>query len=355
MRKVVHLAGTAAVVGLLIVSGPERSFATPNTPGPSSSAKGPKKSYDLRRASVRRIAGTKVAGGCRIPIRLTLKPTAFVTEARTVTTDPETCSTVLEVGVPPIPVVETRGVAPESLGLKRGVNRGSLRALAPALIDCSLAPPDEPCIRWCYIYGAETSTDRIPCSVEYVIPDTESVVSVPWDFDTTPTEFVVLGGGGTDAVPGGDLDPGLETGDSVAAYRRRAAYAKAWVEDPPNKDVVWSTNATDWHYGRGCVHNPVSNPAPSYGQAWETGWERVYDNWRRGAACSHTWNSSYIHWKNPYFCKLAFSFAPTTHVYFDRVTMRGFPDGTGKATLDWVFKGGCTAALDARLRVYRTI
>jgi hypothetical protein len=142
------------------------------------------------------------------------------------------------------------------------------------------------------------------------------------------------------------------TADALAAatrrYRRSAGYLKSFWEDPPQFDVNSVRNSVDFRYGGGCVHNPIEFAA-NYGWMSQSGWERLGNDWSRGADCASAGSSSFVHFKNKVFCA-----SIDTNVWYNRNTIYGYPNGAMRGKVHSEKRGGCVRLLSFDKKMVRT-
>lgn len=133
----------------------------------------------------------------------------------------------------------------------------------------------------------------------------------------------------------------------VGRYKRSVATYKVYVRDPPNYPVNKVHQTLDFHYGNGCVHNPIEYDVWSWWLS-QTGWSLKGKNNRFDASCGSTYVSSYRHFHNGIFCAGA-----NTNTYYDRQVFLGHTNGSVTGSYTVRKKGLCKNLLHTEATITR--
>jgi hypothetical protein len=151
--------------------------------------------------------------------------------------------------------------------------------------------------------------------------------------------------------PGGP-SPDRSAGRRPQARRwieESAGYMHTWWVDPIGLVVNEVYNDVDWYWDGWCNDGFAWS---GYYYTWLTasGWQLRDNNWYWDSWCDYTLSSSYVHFKNPYFCAFF-----DTDAYYNRNEAYGWYDGylTGYV-YSWVSGSVCRYLLSGRYQLVRT-
>jgi hypothetical protein len=113
-----------------------------------------------------------------------------------------------------------------------------------------------------------------------------------------------------------------------------------YYEDPVGLDVASLDQRVGWHWGNGCVHNPVTfSELADYLE--ETGWFIWSKNSFSDASCGSAYISAYRDFINDIFCA-----GTDTHLKYDRQLSMGLPNGDFRWSVQVHKSGYCAFLLD---------
>lgn len=211
--------------------------------------------------------------------------------------------------------------------------------------------------------GERTDDGGCALSGQFVLPQGSEAVEVrEIAFNPVTCEALLERGipprdaaldGATDTQEGATLSDDVDATNSAdsggefatAAVSRSSGYLESRYKDPPGYRVNYIRNSTDWRHDGRSVRSPVYN-----GYAWDmirsTGWQMRKHDWNHHATTYQTTSSSYIHFRNGYFCSNAYGqYQPPTHTYYDRNTVHGRANGSLVGEWRAYKSGGCEGFL----------
>lgn len=177
----------------------------------------------------------------------------------------------------------------------------------------------------------EVGYDPTTCVLSVVVTMASEVAVSDADAGVGPSD---------DPLDPGDLGPCFSPNARCSTnYKYTEWEYKVWYTDPPGFALTNHIQDMGWHYGNGCVHNPI------YINEWDrwleesTWWLRSKNSYA-DASCGSTYISAYRHFQNDYFCA-----GTHTHLEYDRQVLMGHANGDAGWSVHVHKQGICEGAL----------